>query len=288
MAAEKIEDGENRIITPVTPDSPAAGDPVQPRPSMVVTKGSDADAVQPPELISKKKVWHDLKNILGPVVGYTSMASRGCQHLLSIVSDPVVFQGLSEIREYLARCGIGLDSLREYFEVQGMEVLDISGILEEVIACREHVWQIEGAPVVVEKIIASGLKIFGNKDNLKQILCNLLNNAHEACKGVQGRKPNIQVTLEQSGSFVKCTIRDNGCGMSDEVKERAGREEFTTKPEGLGLGVKTSVDRLNEIDGLLDFENNSTRKDLEDEPGEKYGVSATIRIPAIVADQESL
>lgn len=76
--------------------------------------------------------------------------------------------------------------------------------------------------------------------SLTQAVLNLIVNAGEAIparrlrpRGVVG----ISAELAGDGRAVRIGVRDNGCGMSEEVRRRAFEIFFTTKPRGLGSGM---------------------------------------------------
>ena len=69
---------------------------------------------------------------------------------------------------------------------------------------------------------------------INKVLTNLVLNANEAVTG----KGVIQVTTVHEGSVVGFSVRDNGCGMSEEFIEKSLFKPFqTTKKKGLGIGL---------------------------------------------------
>jgi len=69
---------------------------------------------------------------------------------------------------------------------------------------------------------------------INKVLTNLVLNANEAVNG----KGVIQVTTVHEGSVVGFSVRDNGCGMSEEFIEKSLFKPFqTTKKKGLGIGL---------------------------------------------------
>lgn len=81
-----------------------------------------------------------------------------------------------------------------------------------------------------------------------QILINLLNNAHDAVKN--SPEPTVVVaSAEEAGSGgvgagaggVRLSIRDNGVGLPDEVREKLFRPFFTTKEVGVGTGLGLTI-----------------------------------------------
>ncbi|UCH79947.1 MAG: PAS domain S-box protein [Nitrospiraceae bacterium] len=68
---------------------------------------------------------------------------------------------------------------------------------------------------------------------LRQALSNLLINAIEAISG-QGR---IDITLKELQNKAEVTIKDNGCGIPEDIRQKIFLPFFSTKQEGIGFGL---------------------------------------------------
>ena len=82
-----------------------------------------------------------------------------------------------------------------------------------------------------------------------RVLLNLFTNAfyatHQMQKMLKGDyKPMVSVTTVQDEKFVVITVKDNGIGIPDAIKDKIMQPFFTTKPtgEGTGLGLSLSYD----------------------------------------------
>ena len=76
--------------------------------------------------------------------------------------------------------------------------------------------------------------------DVQRILENLVRNSAHASK--PGQIIEVAVSTDDSGCVL--SVRDSGCGMSEETKRRAFESEFTTRPgcgSGLGLSVVQSL-----------------------------------------------
>ncbi|WP_113922416.1 sensor histidine kinase [Cognataquiflexum aquatile] len=100
--------------------------------------------------------------------------------------------------------------------------------------------------------------------DLGRVLLNLVNNAFYACGNSEFRAQNAAVkplvtvstsTLEDGGG-VKISVKDNGPGIPDHVKEKIFQPFFTTKPtgQGTGLGLSLSYDIVKAHGGQLRLE----------------------------------
>jgi two-component system NtrC family sensor kinase len=85
-----------------------------------------------------------------------------------------------------------------------------------------------------------------------QVFLNLVVNAAHAIEG-QGR---ITLRTRQEGDRIIVEIEDNGCGMSDEVREQIFSPFFSTKEEGrgTGLGLALTIEIVREHGGDLEVE----------------------------------
>ncbi len=85
----------------------------------------------------------------------------------------------------------------------------------------------------------SNIKIFGNKNEFKQVILNILNNAKDAIVANSIKKGLIKVDIQDS---VDVTISDNGGGIKSEVIEKIFEPYFSTKGEqGSGIGLYMSL-----------------------------------------------
>jgi len=79
--------------------------------------------------------------------------------------------------------------------------------------------------------------VLADRPRLQQVILNLCMNARDALPS--GGSVTLQATLEQERVVIR--VRDNGRGMSSEVRERALEPFFTTKEPGRGTGLGLSI-----------------------------------------------
>src|SRR5215469_6626192 len=78
----------------------------------------------------------------------------------------------------------------------------------------------------------------GDPVQMQQVLVNLIVNAFDAMHDTPASRRKVEITTEQSGDgTVRTSVRDFGVGISRETGERMFEQFFTTKTEGLGMGL---------------------------------------------------
>jgi len=83
-----------------------------------------------------------------------------------------------------------------------------------------------------------------DRESIRQVLWNLLNNASDALEGREVDPPAIRVTLGRretdEQTYLSMTVEDAGPGLPDAERDRIFEPFFTTKEHGSGLGLATS------------------------------------------------
>ncbi|WEM44882.1 ATP-binding protein (plasmid) [Photobacterium sp. DA100] len=100
----------------------------------------------------------------------------------------------------------------------------------------------------------------------EQVLVNLLQNSLHA---LQGRpEPQVGIRLESDSNHVVCRVWDNGPGLNQEQKQQVFTPFYTTKDDGLGLGMTISKRIIDAYRGTLS---------VSDHPG--GGAEFTLSLP---------
>lgn len=102
--------------------------------------------------------------------------------------------------------------------------------------------------------------VFGDKVQLQQVLLNLLLNAFDAVKECDPKERIIETTVrEEVGGGVRVTVKDQGQGLTVDQMNKVFRPFFSTKPQGLGLGLSISRTIVTAHGGQLWAENNECK-----------------------------
>ncbi len=175
-------------------------------------------------------VAHDFNNLLQAMLSYLTL-------LKASAGDPArVVAGLEEL-ERAVRRGAALTRQLLVFSRRGpaqFESFDLGEFLRQSESFFRHLLR-ENIDCSLE--VADGhLPIVGDRRQIEQVLMNLMVNAADAMPS--GGTLAIRCR-ERDHDFVLLEVADNGCGMSEEVREKIFEPFFTTKPahQGTGLGL---------------------------------------------------
>lgn len=86
---------------------------------------------------------------------------------------------------------------------------------------------------------------------LKQVLLNILINAVQS---ITARGEIIISTQTLDDNYQQITVKDNGCGIADDIKSKVFDPFYTTKPSGTGLGLSISQRIIASHDGDIRLE----------------------------------
>ena len=91
---------------------------------------------------------------------------------------------------------------------------------------------------------------------MQQVLVNLLVNAFDAMRDIPVSRRKVEITTEKNGDgTVRTSVRDFGTGISRETSERMFEQFFTTKTEGLGMGLAIVRSIVEAHGGKIEAEN---------------------------------
>jgi len=131
--------------------------------------------------------------------------------------------------------------------------LDLGALAEELTTLHQDL----GARIGFSK--EDTPEISADRDQIAQVLTNLIKNAIEATSGQESKEVMVELINlpESEGKWVELSVADNGSGIANEMKERLFQPYATTKKEGTGLGLPISHRIAVEHGGDLTYTNSS-------------------------------
>lgn len=189
-----------------------------------------------------------------------------------------------EVRNPLNNINLSLENLRSETPAEAMEYIDIiqrnskriDDLINELMdSSRYYKMKLVVVPLqaaidealsgAIDRIALSKIKLNLNypqtpalvmvdRERIKVAFLNIIINAIEAMPKNDGE---LTITIQNKSNFNEVIISDNGCGIKEEDRVKMFEPYFTSKPNGLGLGLatthaiiqshKASIDVLSEV-----------------------------------------
>jgi PAS domain S-box-containing protein len=202
---------------------------------------------------------HELNQPLTAILSNAQAAQR------FMAADPA---DLEEVREILK--DIVQDDSRASEVIQRMRALvkkekisfvplDLADVIREVELLVHGDAALHGIRVLLD-LIPDLPRVRGDKVQLQQVVLNLLLNSFDAMKDcmVNEREVHVQAELEGEG-LLRVAVRDRGIGLGNGKLDKVFQPFYTTKRDGLGMGLSISRSIIEAHSGHLWVENNPDR-----------------------------
>lgn len=203
---------------------------------------------------------HEMNQPLAAVINYAS-ASLRYLHSADDAQAPAlqrVAQGLERITEHANHAAQVIKRLRAFLrkEPRRVQALNIIEVLQETV--QLCAWEAMNAQVTIEKKMLTELPfVYADRVLLEQVILNVLRNAIEANREQHqndNQSSRILITAEQQAEQVYIKVHDQGAGATPAQLEQLFTPFYTSKADGLGLGLSMSRSIIEGFGGALDAE----------------------------------
>lgn len=122
----------------------------------------------------------------------------------------------------------------------------IQPVMVDAAQLLESIQRICGAKAAIERVAietrvqSNAAAIYGDRVQLQQVLVNLVSNAIDASAGLPEQRKRVLVTAEVDATGARLSVSDLGTGLSGGDNDRVFRAHYTTKRDGLGIGLNVA------------------------------------------------
>jgi C4-dicarboxylate-specific signal transduction histidine kinase len=120
-----------------------------------------------------------------------------------------------------------------------MAPLDVNEVIREVLGLvRSEL--IRGGVTAKTKLTARLPAVLGDRVQLQQVILNLIMNAIDAMIMITDRPRTLLIKSAKDADGVLIQVQDSGKGLDPEHSDRIFESFFSTKPQGIGIGLSIS------------------------------------------------
>jgi len=201
---------------------------------------------------------HELNQPLSAIASYCT----GCLNRLrsgSVQPDELAV-ALDKLAGQARRAGQIIRRIHDFVRKNEPNVAPCSlvRVIEDSVALMEADARQLGAKLLLETdygTSALGIPpVMGDRILLQQVVLNLMRNGIEAMSHTPPDERGLFITVRAVDGMVTARIRDRGCGISSENAEKLFSPFFTTKTEGMGMGLNICRSIIEHHQGRLWFE----------------------------------
>ncbi|MDH5694090.1 MAG: ATP-binding protein [Gammaproteobacteria bacterium] len=180
---------------------------------------------------------HEIRNPLAAMPPSLYLIEK----LVDTSSDPRIKIALERIARNVARCDQIIDELLDFARTTDPDIKLhlLDNWISEFI--KDHPLP---SPILLHTQLGLGERAVGfDRNRLQRVLINLMDNARDSLnssveKGVNST-PSVTIKTELDGDKAVISVIDNGLGIPQDVQDRMFEPLFSTKTHGVGLGMPT-------------------------------------------------
>lgn len=184
----------------------------------------------------------------------SSMAFKKSANIETTQEEEI--EQLEKINETVQYLSQTIDDFREFFKPDKMKtrfnIKESYKKVQKLIKPKLDSMEIE----FIENL--QDVEIMGLKNELIQVIINIINNARDQLATINQSKKLIFVDIHVKDKYVCLSIKDNAGGIADDIIDRVFEPYFTTKSEeeGTGIGLYMSQEMVkNHMNGIISVEN---------------------------------
>ncbi|MCA8967674.1 MAG: hypothetical protein KDC48_22525, partial [Planctomycetes bacterium] len=194
-----------------------------------------------------------------PLAAIVSFAEACLRMLRTGTGSPDVLRGaLEQISAQGVRAGDIVHNLRQFVRKGGSSrtSVDVNDVIRDVLGLLQH--DVRQRAVNLQLALDADLpEVPADRVQVGQVTLNLVRNALDALDDEPGAPRDVRITTARSGErVIEVAVADTGTGLPPDGPQRVFETFFTTKPDGMGIGLSICRSLVEAHGGRLTAESN--------------------------------
>jgi nitrogen fixation/metabolism regulation signal transduction histidine kinase len=201
-----------------------------------------------------RRLAHEIKNPLTPIQLSAERLAMKLEGKLDSTEQAILDKSVKTIVDQVDAMKRLVNEFRDYARLPQAQLvsLDLNNLLQEIL--QLYPYENTGITIRTEFDLACPF-IFGDAQQLRQVVHNLLQNALDASENSIDPIVSIGTRYNPTSNRVRLTIKDTGPGFTQDILKRAFEPYVTTKPRGTGLGLAVVKKIADEHGARIDLKN---------------------------------
>jgi nitrogen fixation/metabolism regulation signal transduction histidine kinase len=224
-----------------------------------------------------RRLAHEIKNPLTPIQLSAERLEMKLAGKVAAPEQAVLTKSVRTIVDQVDAMKRLVNEFRDYARLPAAELkpVDLNALVGDVLQLYAREGEQVAAPhhVPVRTELDPGCpKVFGDAQQLRQVLHNLLQNAEDATEGQPVREVTVKTQWNEPARRVRLTVQDSGTGFPEHILKRAFEPYVTSKAKGTGLGLAVVKKIADEHNARVDLKNRT-------EDGRVTGAQVSLSFP---------
>jgi two-component system sensor kinase FixL len=198
---------------------------------------------------------HEISQPLTAILSYAQAAQR-----MLAGREPELYKILSYIINDDQRAAEVIQRLRSLLKKSAPEMkpLDINALINETVVLIATDANVRN--VILKIALENNIPVVrGDRIQLQQVLLNLVSNSFDAMEDSSDPREILISTSHKDSHTIVVAVKDSGCGIPAKNMPKLFTHFFTSKPDGLGMGLSISRSIVEAHGGRLNVKNNFDR-----------------------------
>ncbi|MFN4328377.1 MAG: PAS domain S-box protein [Limnobacter sp.] len=146
---------------------------------------------------------------------------------------------LEKVNIQAQRAGDVIRRIREFVKQQEPKrsACHLGRIIDDAVGFSQLEASHRGARIE-QRLLCPDLQVMADSVLIEQVLMNLIKNGLESMSHLPDDQKLVEITVdEHSEQLIVVKVRDRGTGVPESIRTRLFESFFTTKPEGMGMGL---------------------------------------------------
>lgn len=194
-----------------------------------------------------RQIAHEIKNPLTPM----KLNVQFMQRSLALDNPEQLKERFKKVSSMLIEQIDNMASIASAFSdfakmpIASFEEFDLSELVKNCVMLFKN--NIQSLKCQIEP----GLRVFADKEQIRRVFINILKNAEQSIP--EDRDGEVLVVVHRVDGRIEVRIKDNGCGIPEDLRSKIFEPNFTTKSSGTGLGLAISNKIVESMGGTIDF-----------------------------------
>lgn len=199
---------------------------------------------------------HEVNQPLTAIANYASVSRRLAER--EVIDREKLSSALEKMQNQALRASEVIQRLRSFVRKPktGREIRNPNLVVEEVIKLAEVDSRHNSVPIYFTPGV-EGLSICIDDVQIQQVLLNLVRNALESMAHSPHREQGVRIaTSSPAPGVVRFSVVDRGEGLADDAEDRLFHPFYTTKDDGMGIGLSVCASIMQDHGGEIGFARN--------------------------------